>query len=144
MAESADPDDVWTPFGPFSQLVIGGKGRTVHLKGQVALDRDGAVVGPGDMPVQIGQVLDNIRTLLSAVGGRMSDIVSLTQYTTDIAGFMEATDIRRAFFAGPYPVTTTVEVRRLHDDRLLVEISAVAEIPDDRFREPCGARPMHG
>ena len=66
----------------------------------------------------------------------MSDIIALTQYTTDIDAFMQAGDIRREVFAPPYPVTTTVEVRRLCDPELMVEITAIAEIPESRFRDP--------
>lgn len=43
----------------------------------------------------------------------MADIVSLTQYATDIEQFMAAGDIRKEFFAEPYPVTTTIQVARL-------------------------------
>ena len=44
----------------FSQMVLVGEGQTVHLKGQVSLDPDGAVVGAGDMPEQVLQVLSYI------------------------------------------------------------------------------------
>ncbi|SOT44054.1 hypothetical protein F01_460422 [Burkholderia cenocepacia] len=49
MAEAVNPPEVWAPFGAFSMAMIQGDGRIVHLKGQVALDRDGQVVGAGDM-----------------------------------------------------------------------------------------------
>jgi enamine deaminase RidA (YjgF/YER057c/UK114 family) len=45
-------------------------------------------------------------------------------------------DIRREFFVAPFPVTTTIEVARLYDRALLVEISAIAEIPRSRFKHP--------
>lgn len=144
MVEVHDPETVWRPFGPFSQLVICGRGRLVFLKGQVALDRDGRLVGEGDMATQVRQVLDNVAALLAAVGGRMSDIVSLTQYTTDIAAFLAAGDVRRAYVPPPYPVTTTVEVLALYDPAILVEIAAVAEIPEERFRVSAEATPLHG
>jgi enamine deaminase RidA (YjgF/YER057c/UK114 family) len=136
MAEFFDPPDVWQPFGPFSLAVVPGEGRIVHLKGQVALDRDGKIVGPGDMRAQIRQVLENINAVLATLGGAMGDVISLTQYTTDIAAFMAAGDIRGAVFKPPYPVTTTVEVAALYDPALLVEIAAVAEIPKERFKKP--------
>jgi enamine deaminase RidA (YjgF/YER057c/UK114 family) len=136
MAKFFDPPEVWQPFGPFSLAALPGEGRIVHLKGQVALDRDGEIVGVSDMRVQVRRVLENIRTVLAELGGEMRDIFSLTQYTTDIAAFMAAGDIRRAFFAAPFPVTTTVEVVRLYDPALLVEIAAVAEIPKERFKRP--------
>jgi len=62
--------------------------------------------------------------------------VSLTQYVTDIEAFMAAGDVRRQFFAPPFPVTTTIEVSRLYDPALLVEITAIAEVPRDRFKRP--------
>jgi 2-iminobutanoate/2-iminopropanoate deaminase len=136
MADAVNPRDLWQPFGPFSQVVIQGNGRIVHLKGQVALDRDGRIVGVGDMRAQLRRVLENIRTALASVGGEMSDILSMTNYVTDIDAFLAAGDTRREFFAAPYPVTTTVEVARLYDRALLVEISAIAEIPLERFKRP--------
>ena len=81
-------------------------------------------------------MLENIGTALASVGGEMGDILSLTNYVTDMDAFLAAGDIRRAFFASPYPVTTTVEVARLYDRALLVEVSAIAEIPAGRFRRP--------
>lgn len=136
MAEFFDPPGIWRPFGPFSLVAVQGEGRIVHLKGQVALDREGKIVGAGDMRLQVRQVLENIRTVLAGLGGEMRDILSLTQYTTDVAAFIAASDIRRGFFAAPYPVTTTVEVARLYDPALMVETAAVAEIPLARFQRP--------
>ncbi len=136
MVDSFNPPDVWAPFGAFSMAVIQGDGQVVHLKGQVALDRDGNVVGKGDMRAQVRQVLENIRTVLAALGGTMGDIVSLTQYATDIELFMQSGDVRQEFFTDPYPVTTTVEVSRLYHTDLMIEITAIAEIPRDSFRHP--------
>ena len=138
MIDGFDPPEVWSPFGAFSMAVLQGDGQTVYLKGQVALDRGGEVVGAGDMKAQVEQVLENIKTVLAHVGGEMGDIVSLTQYLTDIEAFMAAGDVRKRYFAPPYPVTTTVEVVRLYRPELMVEIAAIAEIPRDRFRRPEG------
>lgn len=143
MAKSFDPPDVWKPFGPFSQSVISGSGKTVYLKGQVSLGRDGEVVGDGDMARQVAQVLQNISDILEPMGGKTSDIVSLQQFTTDIHAFMRCSEIRTRFFDAPYPVTTTLEVSSLYDSRLLVEITAVAEIPTSRFVMPEDALEKH-
>ena len=137
MVEFFNPPGVWQPVGPFALAAVQGEGRIVHLKGQVALDRAGNIVGACDMRQQVRQVLKNISAALSAFGGEMRDVISLTQYTTDLAAFMKAGDIRRAFFSEPYPVTTTVEVAALfYDPALLIEIAAIAEIPKERFRRP--------
>ena len=136
MAKTYNPPTVWKPFGAFSMVKILGEGQLVHLKGQVSLDREGQVVGKGDMRIQVRQTLDNIRTVLASIGGEMADIISLTQYATDIEQFMASGDVRKEFFSEPYPVTTTVEVARLYHPDLLIEITAIGEIPRDRFNAP--------
>ncbi|CAR55854.1 RidA family protein [Burkholderia cenocepacia] len=136
MAEAVNPPEVWAPFGAFSMAMIQGDGRIVHLKGQVALDRDGQVVGAGDMRAQVRQTLGNLRDVLAALGGQMRDVISLVHYATDIDAFMQAGDIRNTYFAAPYPVTTTIQVERLYHPDLLIEIAAIAEIPRARFRRP--------
>ncbi len=136
MAEHFNPREIWQPFGAFSLLVAQGDGQVVHLKGQVPLDIDGHLIGKGDLRAQLRQTLENIEAVLASVGGTMADVVSLTHYTTDIGAFMGAGDIRAHFFAEPYPVTTTVEVARLYDPEIQVEITATAEIPRERYHPP--------
>lgn len=136
MPQFFNSPNTWQPFGAFSMGSVLGSGRVVHLKGQVALDRDGRIVGEGDMGAQVQKALENIQAVLSDLGGGMADIVSLFQFTTDIERFMACGEIRMAFFQAPFPITTTIEVSRLYDPRLLIEITATAEIPEDRYQEP--------
>ena len=139
MAQFFNPPDIWQPFGAFSMGAVLGAGRVVHLKGQVALDREGNLVGEGNMGAQVRKTLENIQSVLLGLGGTMGDIVSLFHFTTDIEAFMACGEIRAGFFKPPYPVTTTLEVSRLYDPRLLIEITASAEIPEARFQEPPAA-----
>ena len=136
MVDAVNPSGVWSPFGAFSMAVIQGDGQIVHLKGQVSLDRDGEVIGANDMRAQVRKVLENIQLVLASMGGRMGDIVSLVHYAVDIEQFMGTGDIRKEFFAAPFPVTTTVEIKRLYRSELMIEVTAIAEIPRDRFRRP--------
>ena len=136
MARHFNPPSVWQPFGAFSMGVAQGEGQVVYLKGQVSLDPGGSIVGKGDMQAQLRQVLENIQAVLGHVGGTLADVISLTQYVTDIERFMAAGAVRMTYFSEPFPVTTTVEVARLYDPDLMVEITAIAEIPRDRFVEP--------
>lgn len=136
MVDAVNPASIWPPFGAFSTAVIQGDGQIVHLKGQVALDQQGQVVGAQDMRAQVRKVLENIQDVLASMGGRMGDVVSLVHYATDIERFMGTGDIRQEFFAAPFPVTTTVQVGRLYHPDLLIEITAVAEIPRERFHRP--------
>ena len=134
--DSFDPDSVWKPFGAFSQAVVQGTGKIVHLKGQVSLDREGEIVGAQDIDAQVEKTLENIKTILSGFGGSMEDIYSLTHHVTNIEEFMKTGHIRSRYFKPPYPVTTTVEVTRLYHPDLLVEITSSAEIPLERYVEP--------
>ena len=136
MATRHNPQEVWQPFGAFSMAAMPGDGQLVFLKGQVALDRNGALVGEGDMRAQLRQELENIQAVLASLGGEMIDVISLTQHATDIEAFMACGDIRQAFFTEPYPVTTTIEVSRLYRPDVLIEITAIAEIPRTRYRAP--------
>jgi len=61
----------------------------LFLAGQVAKDREGRVVGKGDLVAQFRQVCENLRTLVAAGGGRLTDVVKLTIYVLD-AGDSEA------------------------------------------------------
>ena len=139
MIDAVNPPSTWAPFGAFSMAVVQGAGQIVHLKGQVSLDRSGQVVGAHDMRAQVRKVLENIRDLLASMGGEMGDVISLVHYATDIEQFMQTGDIRKAFFSTPYPITTTVEVRKLYHPDLVIEITAVAEIRRERFHRPTGA-----
>ena len=134
--DSFDPDSVWKPFGAFSQAVVQGSGKIIHLKGQVSLDREGKIVGEGDIHAQVERALENIKTILAEFGGVMGDVYSLTHHVTNIDEFMQTGHIRTRYFKPPYPVTTTVEVSRLYHPDLLVEITGSAEIPQDRYLEP--------
>ena len=136
MALRFNPTEVWRPFGAFAMGVVQGEGKVVHLKGQVALDREGRIVGKGDVAAQTVKVLENIQAVLASVGGTMADIFQLAHYTTDIEAFMQVGEIRKRFFAPPYPVTTTLEVARLYDPDLMIEITASAELPLERYRAP--------
>ena len=134
-----NPDGMWAPFGAFSMMALQGTGQIAHLKGQVSLNAEGEVVGPSDMALQVRQVLENIRTCLASAGGEMRDVLSLVHYTTDINAFMGCGETLAGVFQPPYPITTTVEVAALYDPRLVIEITAVAEIPRDRLIMPSPA-----
>jgi enamine deaminase RidA (YjgF/YER057c/UK114 family) len=136
MVDAVNPVGVWPPFGAFSMAVIQGDGQIVHLKGQVSLDEKGQIVGAGDMRAQVRKILENIQCVLASMGGQMGDVTSLVHYATDIEQFMGTGDIRTQFFTAPFPVTTTVQVGRLYHPDLLIEITAVAEIPRERFHRP--------
>ena len=122
--------DVWRAFGCHSMGLVVGSGRQVLLGGQVAWDDQRHVVGIGDMRVQAQQTFRNIQASLAVVGGEMDDVVSIVTYVTTSKGLKDIHDVRTEFFSPPYPVATLV------DPNLLIEITATAIVPEDRYRAP--------
>jgi reactive intermediate/imine deaminase len=104
-------------------------GTPVFLAGQVALDRQGKLVGEGDVAAQVEQVFANLRTVVEACGGTMDDVVKITIYVTDPSYRPAVAAARqRHFKEGQYPASTYLVVAALALPQLLVEIEAVAMI----------------
>jgi 2-iminobutanoate/2-iminopropanoate deaminase len=112
----------------YSHTVVAEGGRMVFIAGQLSRNREGAVVGPGDMRAQIRQVCDNLRAALAAAGADVADLVKTTTYVTDIDEFFKHVDVRSEYFGAEPPTSTTVEVRRLAAPEFLVEMDAIAVV----------------
>ena len=138
MAQGFNVKGVVEPFGIFSSAAWNPPGRVLHISGHVSQDTSGQTVGQGDMAVQTRQVLDNIHSVLSSVGGTMDDIAKVTVFVTDVGRIDEIHQVRAEFFTKPYPASTLVQVAQLIDPDWLIEIEAVAVIPEERIKNPSG------
>jgi len=118
----------WEPVVGYSRAVR--VGRTVHVSGTTATDADGRLVGAGDAAAQTARILENIRAALERAGARMSDVVRTRIYVTDIALWEEIGRVHGEVFASIRPATTMVQVSRLIDPQMLVEIEAEAVIAE--------------
>jgi enamine deaminase RidA (YjgF/YER057c/UK114 family) len=127
-ANFINPEAIHRPFG-YSHVVEVTAGRPVYIAGQVALDRTGALVGPGDIRAQARQVFDNLQAALAAVGASFEQVVKLNYYLLDATRLPAVREVRDQYVntARP-PASTAVEVRRLAVDGLLIEVEAVAMI----------------
>ena len=113
----------------YSHVVIAEPGRLVMLSGQLSRDKDGQIVGKGDMAAQIRQVCENIKVGLAAAGATLDDMIKSNTYVTDIAEYFKHIEVRMAYF-GALPASTTVEVKGLAHPDLMVEIEVMARLPD--------------
>ncbi|MBM3958647.1 MAG: RidA family protein [SAR202 cluster bacterium] len=136
MADAYDAPGVVKPFGIFSSAAWAPEGATLFISGHVAQDAQGRTVGKGDMRAQTRQCLANIRDVLAAAGGALSDIAKVSVFVTDISKIKEIHEVRAEFFTRPYPASTLVGVARLINPDWLIEIEATAVIPLSRVQRP--------
>ena len=123
-------DAVAVPRGIMSQGVAVPAGRMIFASGQVAREVDGQLVGRGDIRAQTRKTLQNLQAVLTEAGATMDDVVKVTVFVTNLSEHFAAIhEIRAEFFAAPYPASTLVEVSRLVDPEMLIEIEAIAVTP---------------
>jgi enamine deaminase RidA (YjgF/YER057c/UK114 family) len=114
----------WEPIVGYSRAVR--VGNTVYVAGTTALNDNGEVVGLGDAYAQTIRVLKNIETALAKAGASMRSVVRTRIYAVNIDDWMEIGRAHGEVFSEIRPATTIVEVKRLIDSDLLVEIEAEA------------------
>lgn len=101
-------------------------GQVIHVAGTTSVDDAGNVVGAGDPGAQTTQALRIIEAALKKLGASMRDVVRTRIYVTNIADWEAIGAAHGAFFRHVRPAATMIEVSRLIDPALLVEIEAEA------------------
>ncbi|HLG74774.1 MAG TPA: RidA family protein [Ktedonobacteraceae bacterium] len=136
MAEQAasirftNPSTLATPPG-YTHVAEITRGRIVYISGQIALDQAGNIVGAGDFHAQARQVFENLKAALAAVGADFTHVVKLNIYLRDMANLLLLREVRDQYVNTQQPpASTAVEVSRLAQDAFLLEVEAVASLPE--------------
>jgi 2-iminobutanoate/2-iminopropanoate deaminase len=122
------PDQLPEPISHYTDAVAAGG--WIWVSGMLALDKDGNLVGGDDVVRQAERVHENIKAVLERAGAGFADVVKVGVYLRHIGDRAAVNTVRRRYFGLSRPASTLVEVSAFVVPDALVEIDAVARIPE--------------
>ena len=114
----------WEPLRGYSRAVC--VDNVLYISGTTAIGEDGEVVGPGDAYEQTSYVLRVVRKILRAAGYTLDDVVRTRLFVTDMSQWKKYARAHREMFENIRPASSIVEVSRLMDPRLVLEMEVEA------------------
>lgn len=101
-------------------------GNTLYIAGQIAKDKDGNLVGIGDIESQVRQVLTNLKNILKEAGGDLHNIVKMTTFLTHYNSIEGYRRVRGEYFTEPCPPNTLLIIDSLALPEFMIEVEAIA------------------
>ena len=123
-----NPPTLSTPTGYTHVVEVTGPAKTVYIAGQIAFDKEGKLVGAGDMAAQAEQVFKNLQAALETAGAKFSDVVKMNTYITDMSKAPAVREVRARYFGQTAPASTLVQVPALARPELMLEIEVIAVV----------------
>lgn len=120
------PKTLSDPRPRYSQGILATGGKLLFVAGQTASDKDGNVVGKGDIEAQTRQVFENLSAVLKEAGGTLDDLIMTTTYITDRKYREGYNLVRRQQYKKTPPTSTLVIVKGLANKDYLIEIAGIA------------------
>ncbi len=119
------------PNGHFSHATaIAAAGKLVFISGMTARRPDGSIAGLGNVEEQTRQVCENVKAAVEEAGGTLDDIMRVDVYVRNMEHFDIIHKVRRDYFKAPAPASTMVEVNKFTSPDYLIEINAIAVLPN--------------
>ena len=126
----SNPDTVAAPIGSYSQSVRveTADATWIYVSGQIAVDLDGELVGPGDLRAQTRQVFENLKAILEANGATFADVVKIGTYLTTLGDLAGMREVRGEYLTSEPPASTAVQVVALVVPEAGIEVDVVAVV----------------
>ena len=127
-ATRSNPETVATPMGTYSHAIRVETSDAVwiYVSGQIAIDLEGRLVGPGDLRAQTRQVFENLRAILEANGAAFADVVKIGTYLTTLEDLDVMREVRKEYLTTEPPASTSVQVVALLLPDAMIEVYLVA------------------
>jgi 2-iminobutanoate/2-iminopropanoate deaminase len=128
MKQAVESPHVVKTKGPYVQGVEVTDAKLVYTSGVLARDAAGRIIGQGDIRAQTRQCFENIRHIIEAAGGSLADLVKVTVFMPDLAGYDAMNEVRNELLRGIAFASSTVQAG-LHAAGAMIEVEAVAAVP---------------
>ncbi len=103
-----------------------GDSEMIFVTGQIAMDKDGNAIAPGDIEKQTEFVFESIQNILKETNASLDDVVKVVIYVTKIDDFSKISPIRNKYLVNSKPVSTLVEINKTVKEGCDIEIDVIA------------------